>query len=119
LTISALRGGAVNMKPIMRVWPAVPALMLIGLQLWPGGVGVASADELDRVRQLRDHDAILPLARILANVERRYPGALLDVELEEERGALIYEVKMLGHDHVMRSISVDARSGRILAAERE
>ncbi len=91
--------------------------------LLSGGAVVVVADEMDRVRQLRDSNAILPLTKILSEVENRYPGTLLDVELEEEmeegRKLVIYEVEMLGRDHVIRTIRVDARSGRMLGPERD
>ncbi len=95
---------------------------MLALLLTCGAVA-AVADDMDRVRQLRDSDTILPLTTILSAVENRYPGTLLDVELEEEmengRKLVIYEVEMLGRDQVIRTIRVDARSGRVLGLERD
>jgi uncharacterized membrane protein YkoI len=39
---------------------------------------------------------VLPLPRILALASRNVPGDILKVELEDEKGRLIYEVKILG-----------------------
>ncbi|MBN4077226.1 PepSY domain-containing protein [Mariprofundus ferrooxydans] len=77
----------------------------------------AYADDVDRVRQLRSSDQILPLSKILAAVESRYPGTLLNVELEDEHNRIIYEIEVLGSDHVIRQINVDARNGTIIDAE--
>ncbi len=79
----------------------------------------AYADDVDRVRQLRSTDSILPLSKILIEVERRYPGTLLDVELEDEKNLIIYEIEILGADHIVRQINVNARNGEILKAEQD
>ncbi len=79
----------------------------------------AYADDVDRVRQLRSNDAILPLNKILGSIEKQYPGSLLDVELEEEHGQILYEIRLLGRDHAVHEIKVDARSGKIVAVERD
>jgi len=89
------------------------------LLLLVGSVDVAIADDVDRVRQLRNNDAILPLSTILVGIEHRFPGTLLEVELEDEHGQVFYELEMLGRDHVIRTIKVDARSGRVLSTERD
>jgi len=77
------------------------------------------ADDVDRVRQLRSTDSILPLSKILGEVERRYPGTLLDVELEDEKDMIVYEIEVLGRDHIFRKIKIDAQSGKILASEQD
>ncbi|MDQ7000964.1 MAG: PepSY domain-containing protein [Mariprofundus sp.] len=79
----------------------------------------AYADDVDRVRQLRSNDTILPLSKILVSIEKQYPGSLLDVELEEEHGQILYEIRLLGRDHAVHEIKVDARSGDIVDVERD
>jgi len=81
--------------------------------------GLVYADDVDRVRELRMEGTILPLSDILKGIEKRYPGILLEVELEEEDHRLIYEIEMLGHDQVIRRLEVDARSGRVRLKEHE
>jgi len=93
--------------------------VLVLLMLCVGASDSVFADDVDRVRQLRSTDSILPLSDILSNIQRRYPGTLLDVELEEEKGIIFYEIELLGLDHMMRTIKVDARSGHIIASEQD
>ncbi len=93
--------------------------LVVLVLLLAGAPFAAHTDEIDRVRQLRLHGEIKPLTQILEHIERRYPGTLLDAELEREHGTLIYEIKMLGDDHIVREIIVDARSGRIMSTEPE
>ncbi|TLS67912.1 PepSY domain-containing protein [Mariprofundus erugo] len=75
---------------------------------------MALADDADRVRQLRSTDSIMPLATIVKMVEARYPGKLLDVELEEEHGKVVYEIEFLGDDHQVHHLEIDARSGSFI-----
>jgi len=44
---------------------------------------------------------------------------LLEVELEEEKGRVIYEMELLGEDRVVRTLKVNARNGKILSVDRE
>jgi len=76
------------------------------------------ADDMDRVRELRSTASIMPLSQILRAVEKQYPGTLLEVELEEEKGQVLYEMELLGRDKVVHKIKVDASNGRILSVDR-
>lgn len=78
----------------------------------------AFADDVDRVRELRSTSSIMPLSRIMKMVELRHPGTLLEVELEEEHGLVIYEIEILGDDKVVRELKVNARNGHILSMDK-
>jgi len=73
-----------------------------------------AGDDVERVRELRSTDSILPLSDILKGLEQKYPGKVLDAELEEEHNRIVYEIELLGNDHNVHHIKVDARSGVIL-----
>ncbi|MBF0471848.1 MAG: PepSY domain-containing protein [Gammaproteobacteria bacterium] len=49
----------------------------------------------DLVRQWVSEGRILPLATILGQHAEQLQGTILDVELEEEDGVLVYEIKIL------------------------
>jgi uncharacterized membrane protein YkoI len=83
---------------------------------------VAGGDDKDG----REHDAIrgalqrgevLPLAKILAIAQEKVPGDVIEVELETERGTLIYEIKVLAQSGRVREIKIDARTGTVLTIE--
>jgi len=76
-------------------------------------------DEVDRVRELRDIGHILPLSQLLKKIELKYPGTLLDVNLEEEKGRVIYEIDLVGKDHVVHHIELDAHNGDIIAVDKD
>jgi uncharacterized membrane protein YkoI len=96
---------------------AVLALTLAG--------GAARADDHHKSK---DHEAaraalargqVLPLTRILAIAEQKAPGDVLKVELEDDDGRLVYEVKILGRNGRVRELDLDARTGAVLKLEND
>jgi uncharacterized membrane protein YkoI len=76
----------------------------------------------------KDHEAartalalgqVLPLTRILAIAEQRASGDVLKVELEDDDGKLVYEVKVLGRNGRVRELDIDARTGAVLKIEND
>lgn len=69
----------------------------------------------DEVLALRRKGEILPLEQFIEQALGRYPGSrLLEAELEEKRGVLVYEIELLTADHVVRELKFDARDSRLL-----
>jgi uncharacterized membrane protein YkoI len=79
------------------------------------GAAVVRADENDdheRVRAAREAGRVLPLAGLLARVGAEHPGAeVLEVELEEEHGRLVYEIKLLRPGGRLTELYYDAATG--------
>ncbi|MBF0673743.1 MAG: PepSY domain-containing protein [Pseudomonas sp.] len=70
--------------------------------------------------RLRESGQILPLEQLLDPVLRRYPGArLLDIELEEKKNTLVYEVELVTTQGVVRELKINARDGQILEDEED
>jgi uncharacterized membrane protein YkoI len=85
-----------------------------------GGVPAAQADnDHDRALGLRHKGEILPLTTIIQRTSRRFPGEVLEVELKKKDGRRVYEIEILGDDHVVREILVDAANGKILSVEKD
>jgi len=96
------------------------AVLLLGTAV-AMGAGDAFAVE-ERLRR-EDHDVaraalergeILPLEKILARVRESVRGDVVGVELERERGAWIYEIKIIGPGSAMIEARVDAQTGKIV-----
>ena len=78
----------------------------------------ASAGEShDRARRAVEEGRILPLKDILARAEAAYPGQMVETELENEDGALVYEIKMLTKDGRVMKLHYDAKTGELLKAK--
>ena len=71
-------------------------------------------DDHDRARRALQAGEILPLHVLLERVAREHPGQVLEVELERDDGAWIYELKLLRGDGALLKLELDARSGALL-----
>lgn len=100
-----------------RPWLAAAALALAAAL---GGTAIAyGGDDVghQEARRLVQQGRVLPLAEILERAGSKASGDLLEVELEFDDGAYVYELKILGPDGKVREIEVDAPTGRILDIE--
>lgn len=80
----------------------------------PFGQSYGRADQ-DRAREgVRSGDYV-SMEQALSAVRSRYPGRLLDADLNQRAG--IYNIKMLSDGEVVQ-VAVDARSGRIVNVRR-
>ncbi|CAA7615101.1 PepSY domain-containing protein [Magnetospirillum sp. UT-4] len=68
----------------------------------------------DRARRALEEGRILPLADILARAGQTHPGRLIEAELEDEHGALVYELKLLGANGQVVKLYYDAATGELL-----
>jgi len=91
----------------------VLALLLIILPL--AHARADEADDQERARSAREAGRALPLASILERVRQSTPGVVLGVELEEEGGRVLYEVKVLRPDGRVRLLAYDAATGKPVA----
>ncbi|NYZ12139.1 PepSY domain-containing protein [Azospirillum sp. RWY-5-1] len=82
-----------------------------------GPAGSVRADDHDRARAGVQSGELLPLRAVLDRVERDFVGRVLDVELEEEDGAAVYEIEILASGGRKIELVYDARSGRLLKAK--
>ena len=53
----------------------------------------------------------------IAIAVKAVPGAVVELELEVDDGALVYEVVVVGLDHAMVELEIDAGTGEILERE--
>jgi uncharacterized membrane protein YkoI len=75
------------------------------------------AREHEEIRAALQRGEVLPLGRILAIAQEKVPGDVIEVELENKRGALVYEIKVLTESGRVREIKIDARQGTVLKIE--
>ncbi len=90
-------------------------VMLMTLALPGSGVSFAADNsDHDRARQAVEAGDVLPLRTILDRVEREYPGQVMEVELDREKGEWVYEIKLLRKGGVLTKLKIQARDGTIL-----
>lgn len=76
--------------------------------------GASGRGDHDRARQAVLAGQVLPLPAVLERLQREVPGQVLEVELEQERGVWIYELKLLTSAGQLTKVKLDARTGEVL-----
>jgi hypothetical protein len=89
------------------------ALLVGSLVLQPAWSG--SKDDHNRARQALQAGQVLPLGKVLERLEREHPGQVMEVELEQEEGRWIYEVKLLQPQGQLVKLKLDARTAALLS----
>ncbi len=99
--------------------PIAPALLLpLLLVLAPAApVHAQESDsrQQDAVRQAVRQGRLVPLQQVVADAVHRYPGKLVEVELDDGK----YEIEILGANGVVMELDYDAASGRLLKMEED
>jgi uncharacterized iron-regulated membrane protein len=75
---------------------------------------VVADSEQDRARAAVQAGKVLPLKTLLERLEREHPGQVLEVELEQDDGRWIYEIKLLQPGGRLVKLELDAASGALL-----
>ncbi len=96
--------------------PTLAGLAMLMTLAMPGSGASFAADKLDhdRARQAVEAGDVLPLRTILERVEREYPGQVMGVELDREKGEWVYEIKLLRKGGALMKLKILARDGAIL-----
>jgi uncharacterized membrane protein YkoI len=76
-------------------------------------------DDHERAKRLKDAGKIIPLEKILTTVREGHHGRLLEVELRDQRGRLIYEVEVVDAHGVVWYLQYDARQGTLLRIKKD
>ena len=90
-------------------------MLVLVTALLPPAVRADEVEGSEQARAALEAGEIKPLAGLLASVESRYAGHLIETELEREHGRWLYEFKVLpGTGHIF-SVTVDAATGKVVA----
>ena len=95
-----------------------PLLTTLVLLVIVGGSPQAFArdsEDHEQAMQAVQSGTILPLGELLSRLERDYPGQVLEVELEEENGNWIYEIRVLQQRGRLIKVKLDARTADIIS----
>lgn len=105
--------GAMEIRPRLLHAAALPALLALALLLPAAPVSGAAADDVRRAREAVQAGRHVGLESILEDALRRYPGRVLDAELDDGE----YEVEILTRDGRKIELEYDARTGRLLEVD--
>lgn len=71
-------------------------------------------DDHNRARRARERGEILPLIEILKRASKEYPGHLIETELDDEHGTIVYELVIISAEGRVYKLYYDAHSGELL-----
>ncbi len=90
----------------------LPALLVLWLPF------AAFASEQESVRRAVESGRLKPLSEIIAQVQARYPGRILEVELDYGRDRRrVYEIELLSPQGNKLEVQIDAATGQFLEPE--
>lgn len=102
-------------------WPAQPPSMrrrlllpILALSLLAPPARADDDDDQDRARAAVERGEIRPLSQILALLERRFVGQVVDTDLDRDDGRWIYEFKLLPPSGRMYRVKLDAATGAVI-----
>ena len=93
------------------------------LWFWAGGLLLAPAmaspleHDHDRAERAVQAGQVLSLQSMLQKLQLQYPGQVLEVELEDDDGRWVYEVKLLQAGGQLLKIKLDAQTAEVLQSK--
>ena len=93
----------------------VPLLISGVLLTW----GLALSSESIQGQEQGLLTAKLSMEEAIATAKAKFPGQVLEAELENEEGKSVYEIEIASSNGVVTEITVDAQSGELLGSEIE
>jgi len=81
--------------------------------------GEVWAGDHERARTLLEQGKILSLSEIMKQNSAQFPGKILEVELEEEDGLIVYKIEFLDANDVVMEMLVDAQTGKLISVEED
>jgi uncharacterized membrane protein YkoI len=95
-----------------RLFAALAGLALLAAP--PAAPPAAADDDHERARAAVEAGRIRPLAELLAEVERRFVGQVVETDLDDDDDRWSYEFKLLPPSGHMYRVVLDAATGRVL-----
>lgn len=81
---------------------------------------VAESDfTADEIKKLKESGNILPLEKVLMEARKVQEGRIIEVELDEEDNAYIYELELVDENNVVWELEIDAATGKVLKHEQD
>ncbi|MGY4830791.1 PepSY domain-containing protein [Sphaerotilaceae bacterium SBD11-9] len=96
-----------------------PALVLLATVLALSSAPALAGNDQDRARAAVQAGQVLPLKTVLERLERSHPGQVLEVELEQEDGRWVYEIRLLQPGGRLIKLELDAATAEVLRSKEQ
>ncbi|MDN2578567.1 PepSY domain-containing protein [Aquibium sp. ELW1220] len=98
---------------------AIASVLLLLLVLPGPAFADDDRDDAERASRGARSGEFLPFARLAQVALDRYPGRIVEAELDEDDGRILYEIKILRSNGRVLEVEIDARTGRILDVDED
>lgn len=78
---------------------------------------VEADEDHETARKALEQKEILPLGQVLAIVEEKIQGDVIEIELERDGPVWIYDIEIIDETGRVRELDLDAKTGEILRDE--
>lgn len=92
--------------------------LLLGTLL-VGASAQASPKDHDQARAALEAGEIRPITEILTKAGAEVPGDVVEIELEQERGRWVYELKIIAPDGRLLEVEMDASDASLIEVEQK
>lgn len=88
-------------------------------------LSIATGLALGHDKKEKDHEAVhaqtatVTMEQAIETAKTKFPGRVIESELESEDGGLVYEVKIVSASGETQEVEIDAQSGKVLKSETE
>lgn len=103
------------MRPLVLL---VLSVAVLGASSALAGKG-SRGDDRARLEDARARGAVMPIERLLALLAGEIGGEIVEIELDEDDGRLVYEIYYLDAGGRRHEITVDAASGAVLERDED
>lgn len=87
---------------------------LLAIAVFVSPLAAADDDERDALRQSVERGEVVPLMSLITRIQNEYRGEIIEVELEYDDGALVYEIDLLTPAGNKIEFEFDAKTGQQL-----
>ncbi|MBK5939231.1 PepSY domain-containing protein [Halochromatium roseum] len=108
-----------SQRPIITTAATFLSSSLLFGSLLVGANAQASPKDHDQARTALEAGQILPVTEILTKVSAEVPGDVVEIELEQERGRWVYELKIIAPDGRLLEVEMDASDASLIEVEQE
>lgn len=98
---------------------AIASVFLLMLALPGPALADDDHDDAERAWRGARSGEFLPFAQLARIALDRYPGRIVEAELDEDDGRVVYDIKILRHSGRVLEMELDARTGRILDVDED
>ena len=98
---------------------AIASVLLLMLVLPGPAIADDDRDDAERAWRGTRSGEFLPFARLAQIALGRFPGKVVEAELDEDDGRVVYEIKILQRNGRVLEVEIDARTGRIVDVDED